>query len=163
MAATFIPVFFPSSFFIIALFVSVQIHYNAISNNLIIQLARKERKKNPKKLSDRLKQNATSTQTSAKLSINNEEIFLSNTSAQQNVEDDYTQPAKKVSSDPFANLLDGCSSSTNEISTAKPSGHEELGRYKAVDLLDECYAFLPVQHNLRCSIKSLHGKLKKWN
>ncbi|ESO02047.1 hypothetical protein HELRODRAFT_188558 [Helobdella robusta] len=62
------------------------------------------------------------------------ESRVAGTSAQQDVEDDYTQPTKKARFDPFADLRDGCSSSTSKISTAELSGHEELARYKALNV-----------------------------
>ena len=57
------------------------------------------------------------------------------TPAQQGVDGhdrDDPRPAKKARIDPFADLRDGCRSTTNDVSTPELSGREELARYKAL-------------------------------
>jgi hypothetical protein len=54
------------------------------------------------------------------------------TPAQRDVEGSDTPAAKKARLDPFVDLRDGCSSSTNETSTAELSGRAELASYKAL-------------------------------
>ena len=55
--------------------------------------------------------------------------------AQQGVDGHEThdpRPATKARIDPFADLRDGCSSTTNDVSTPELSGREEMARYKAL-------------------------------
>jgi len=54
------------------------------------------------------------------------------TPEQQGVDGHDPQPAKKARIDPFADLRDGCCSTTNDVSTPELSGREEMARYKAL-------------------------------
>ncbi|ESN97101.1 hypothetical protein HELRODRAFT_178552 [Helobdella robusta] len=92
------------------------------------------------------------------------ESRVAGTSAQQDVEDDYTQPTKKARFDPFADIQSFLTGKT----IAKTLYFFQM-------LPDECYASLPVQHNLKeISVQLVaqsqmldpvcrHEKLKNWN